>query len=64
MEFKFKHGVSGPTKNIGFKLSKVAYNRVSRFADQYGLTLSDAVRQMVGHCLAELDAKAGGESHG
>ena len=38
--------------------------RVRALAKENKISTAEFVRQCVRHCLAELDAKAGGESHG
>ena len=49
---------------LSFKVSSAMYLEMRRLAKAADIGVSTLARQMVGHCLAEMDTKAGGESRG
>ena len=52
------HVPAPPVNNLSFKVSTAMREKMDRHAKDAGIGISALARQMVEHCLAELDAKA------
>ena len=65
MGFEIRGRTPGPlTSVVSVRFHKRTHRQLRRHAEKNGVPVTETIRQMIDHCLTELDAKSGSESHG